>query len=380
MRITLNAIPLRPGGGLVVLRGLVQSLREKHPDWHLLVLTGSRETHESIESLGCASRVERITGPSGSVASFLWQNTKLGERLLANKTDVFVAFNHHLSKIPCPQIVYHLNLRRFCKTYRSGNPVEIVKEFLRDHSARRALSLAHANVFESYYLQEAAEKMLDKPIQLSKVIYIGLPKELLAFSNAKLETKSNSRRIVSISSLQKHKDNPTLVRMLAELSRREPEQDWQLDIAGGVSGSAWEPLKQLARQEGIENRITWHGFCNHDKLTALLQSAQCLVSASQLESFAMVPLEAMARGCPPVVADCASMPESIGSAGLLVTPGNPRAFADAVQRITYEPHLRQRLVEEGYQWVHNFQWAECGRAFAELIQQVRQPQRLLKAS
>jgi len=380
MHIAINAMPIHIGGGLTVVRGLLHGLRQVHPEWRITVFTGSRKTHESIQSLGCADHVERITGPSGSLASFRWQNSKLGERLQENKTDVFVTFNHHLFNISCPQIVYHLNLRRFCKTYRSRNPVEILKEFLRDRSARRALSLAHANVFESYYLQKTAETLLGNPIQIPKVIYIGLPKELLSLAHGRLVEETSSRRIVSISSPQKHKDNPTLVRMLAELSCREPEQNWQLDIAGGVSDSVWEPLKKLAKQEGVEDRIVWHGFCDHDKLTTLLRSAQCLVSASQLESFAMVPLEAMARGCPPVVADCTSMPESIGSAGLLVSPGNPQAFADAVQQITYEPGLRQRLVEEGYQWVSNFQWAKCGQAFAELIQQVGRPQRLLKAS
>lgn len=379
MRITLNAIPLRPGGGLVVLRGLVQSLRQVHPDWHITVLTGSRDTHESVESLSCANRVERIEGPSGSFASFLWQNRKLGEKLRENNTDVFIAFNHYLSNIPCTQIVYHLNLRRFTDTYRSRNPLEMLKEFLRDRSARQALVHAHANVFESCYLQQAAERSLNKPIRRPEVVYIGLPKELLTIAANNSATESNSRRIMAITSPQKHKDNPTLVRMLAELSRREPEQNWQLDIAGGMAASVWEPLKELAKQEGVEDQIVWHGFCDRDKLTTLLQSAQCLVSASQLESFAMVALEAMARGCPPVVADCASMPESIGSAGLLAFPGNAQSFADAVQHIAHEPNLRRQLVADGHQWIRKFQWAECGRAFSELIQEAEGRTNLLKA-
>jgi len=370
MHLAINAVPIQVGGGLTVVRGLLHSLRQIHPEWRITVFTGSCKTHESILSLDCADRVEHITGPSGSLASFRWQNSKLGERLQENNTDAFVTFNHYLSNISCPQIVYHLNLRRFCKVYRSRNPIEILKEFLRDRSARRALSFAHANVFESHYLQKAAETLLKKLIQLPKVIYIGLPKELLTLASEKSATETNSRRIVAITSPQKHKDNPTLIRMLAELSRREPEQDWRLDIAGGVSDSAWEPLKQLAEQEGVKDRIVWHGFCDHDQLTALLQSAQCLVSASQLESFAMVPLEAMARGCPPVVADCTSMPESIGSAGLLVSPGNPQAFASAVQRIAYEPNLRQQFVEEGDQWIRQFQWSTCGQSFATLIERI----------
>lgn len=380
MRITLNAFPLRPGGGLVVLRGLVQSLRQAQPDWHVTVLTSSHETHSSVESLGCADCVKRIPGLTGAFATYRWQNSKLGEMLRENSTDVFVAFNHYLPNMPCPQIIYHLNLRRFNKAYRSRMPVEILKEYLRDRSSRRALTLADANVFESRYLQEAAERCLDQSVQRSNVIYIGLPEELHALSKESCPTRNSSRRLVSITSPQQHKDNPTLIRMLAELSRREPEQHWRMDIAGGVTDSAWAPLKQLAKQEDVDDRIVWHGFCNSDKLTALLRSAQCLVSASQLESFAMVPLEAMARGCPPVVADCTSMPESIGSAGLLASPGNPQAFADAVRRIAYEPNLREQLVENGYQWILRFQWAECGQAFATLIQQLADHQKLLKAS
>jgi len=61
------------------------------------------------------------------------------------------------------------------------------------------------------------------------------------------------------------------------------------------------------------------------------------------------------------------MPESIGDAGLLATPGDAKSFASAVHRLADSPELRDDLVQRGRKRIAGFRWKECGVAFARLI-------------
>lgn len=372
MRIAINAIPIRPGGGLTVVCGLVQSLRACRPAWHISVLTAHEATYNAVDALGAANEVRPVFADASAARALAWQCTQLGDLLRRRGADALVAFNHFQPRVACPQIVYHLNLRRFCRAYRSKRPRAILEEKLRDWLAQAALRRAAANVFESQYLLQAATDSTRREIRNPSVIYVGLPDRLLA-SAASTEAHSSavpSRRMVAITSPEPHKDNTTLIRTLARLTRKAPQQDWHLDVVGGVDRAAWQPSERLAEGLGVRGRITWHGFCEQEKITELLRGALCLVSTSRMESFAMVALEAMARGCPPIVAECAAMPESIGAAGLLATPGKPAAFADAVLRLTTEAGLREQLVSRGYEWIQNFRWSECGASFAKSIEKL----------
>jgi glycosyltransferase involved in cell wall biosynthesis len=371
MHLVVNALPIRPGGGLTVLCGLVRSLHECRPSWRISVLTGCDATEQAIKLLGVTSVVLRPYEKKTSAGAFVWQFRRLGPMLRKLEASVLVGFNHFQWNVPCPQVVYHLNLRRFCRDYRSRRPSDVVQEQLRDWLARKALRHADANVFESAFLRKAAQVCLGRAPRNSSVVYIGLPDELLNLPDRILDAASCSRRLVSITSPEPHKDNVTLVRMLANLVRKTPQEDWHLDIAGGVDAAAWKPIRRLAEDLGVGSRIRWHGFCDQNAITRILTGALCLVAASQLESFAMVALEAMARGCPPVVADCAAMPESIGDAGLLVRPGLPKSFAESVRQIAAEPELRNRLVRCGLERVQQFRWSNCGRDFAAIIERLK---------
>ena len=81
----------------------------------------------------------------------------------------------------------------------------------------------------------------------------------------------------------------------------------------------------------------------------------------------MVALEAMGRGCPAVVADCTSMPESVGNAAILVQPGDPVGFAEAVLQLHDEPKDREKLITLGYEHVKSFRWNRCGQQFADVF-------------
>ncbi|MBA2689316.1 MAG: glycosyltransferase, partial [Burkholderiales bacterium] len=93
-----------------------------------------------------------------------------------------------------------------------------------------------------------------------------------------------------------------------------------------------------------------------EKLARLIASCDALVHAGAQETFGLVVLEAMACGLPVVAVQQGAVAELIDeSYGVLVRPGNSRAFADAIESL-YSQDLRvlgerARLVtEENYSW------------------------------
>ena len=80
---------------------------------------------------------------------------------------------------------------------------------------------------------------------------------------------------------------------------------------------------------------------------------------SRFEGMPNALLEAMAAGLPSVVSDASPGPlemVSDGEHGLVVPTENHRAFAEALQRLMGDPHLRVRCGEAARTKLRNLDW------------------------
>jgi glycosyltransferase involved in cell wall biosynthesis len=74
-----------------------------------------------------------------------------------------------------------------------------------------------------------------------------------------------------------------------------------------------------------------------------------LVLASEVESYGMVVVEALAHGVPVIATNVGGLPEALGSTadgrrpGVLVPPVDPRAFAEALRSWLTDAELREAL-------------------------------------
>jgi glycosyltransferase involved in cell wall biosynthesis len=150
-----------------------------------------------------------------------------------------------------------------------------------------------------------------------------------------------------VSSIQPHKDNEVCLEALAHLRKTQPGIAWTMTFAGGQSVEQWAGLQRFAGELGVRDAVEFLGPVDKNRLADLLNTSLCLVSASRIESFCMVAVEAMAAGCPPVVANATSMPESVGDAALIVEPGSHEQFADAVSTLHHDRDAREALIQRG---------------------------------
>jgi glycogen(starch) synthase len=137
-------------------------------------------------------------------------------------------------------------------------------------------------------------------------------------------------------------------------------------VAG--SGTHEAELKLLARRLGLDAHGTFMGWIGDDVLHSLYRIADLCVVPSIYEPFGLVALEAMASGCPCIVADTGGLREVVPNAdvGLRFRSRNPRLLAMMIERVLYDDTLRERLVAEASVHVLRFDWNDVARQTAQV--------------
>ena len=123
-------------------------------------------------------------------------------------------------------------------------------------------------------------------------------------------------------------------------------------------GSQRAGLEQLARQTGIGDRVTFAGSVSNEDLVGLYADALAVVYAPFDEDFGYVTLEAFLSGKPVVTAsDSGGTLEFVtdGENGFVCAPA-PEALAAAIDRLTTEPALVQRLGTAGRNRAQSVTW------------------------
>lgn len=364
-RIFVNAINLRVGGGPQVVGALLSSFSS---DNDYTVLWNDHRAREQIAGLvGDRPNIHYLApgAPVSSLGAFGWLMTRLASVLRREKAELVLGVNHHFPTAGIPQVIYHMNVLRFARPpaglFHSGE----IADRLRDWRARRSLVLADANVFESKYLATLAREAA-ATIRNERTIYIGLKNG--ETDHAAIADGPVGPDILAITSTAPHKDNTVLIDMLSELHRRRPDVPWRLRIAGGNGAASFPDLVARAVAAGIDSRIDWLGYLDHDSLAAIGAKSLCLVTASRIESFCMVALEAMSWGCPAIVANATAMPESVEDAGLLAEPGDVDGFTRQVLQLWDNRDLRKDLAARGKILAAKRTWAQAAREFEGLFQ------------
>ena len=129
-------------------------------------------------------------------------------------------------------------------------------------------------------------------------------------------------------------------------------------VAG--SGTAEHDLHQQARDLGLDAHGTFLGWIGDDVLHSLYRIADLTVVPSIYEPFGLVALEAMASGCPCLVADTGGLREVVPNedVGLRFRSRDPGSLAAMAERLLTDEALRDRLVAEASEHVLAFDWAD----------------------
>ncbi|WP_419177967.1 glycosyltransferase [Brevibacterium linens] len=147
-------------------------------------------------------------------------------------------------------------------------------------------------------------------------------------------TRAVPPRVLFVGRLSSEKHAADIVEAVA---KTDPELGLEADIVGG--GDQEEPLKQLAEERGIADRVHVLGKISDKDLMEAYQRCTffCMPSTAELQSIAT--LEALASRKPVVLADAVALPHLVrdGVNGYLFPPRDTDALADRFTRICRMP-------------------------------------------
>jgi glycogen(starch) synthase len=130
-------------------------------------------------------------------------------------------------------------------------------------------------------------------------------------------------------------------------------------VAG--SGTHEAELKAQAQRLGLDAHGKFLGWIGDDALHSLYRIADLCVVPSIYEPFGLVALEAMASGCPCIVADTGGLREVVPAGervGLRFNGGDAEHLGVMIERLLVDRALRDRLVAEASEHVLRFDWSD----------------------
>ena len=170
--------------------------------------------------------------------------------------------------------------------------------------------------------------------------------------------------IMLLGSSAKHKN----IDIILKQARGLDEAGIDIVVVGASSGIFAADTPAAVHQSNIHRA----GYVGDDDLAALYEGALCLVFPSRTEGFGIPPLEAMARGCPVISSNAASLAEVGGDAVIYVGPDDADRWRDAVIGLSTNPDLRAAMAAKGRKQATLFSWKRSAQLYIEEISRLRQ--------
>jgi glycosyltransferase involved in cell wall biosynthesis len=154
--------------------------------------------------------------------------------------------------------------------------------------------------------------------------------------------RCTAARLVHVASLNRVKDQPTMLRALAALAHAGV--DFHLDVVG--EDTLGGETQRLAGELGLASRVRFHGFLPQRQLRPVIEGAHLMVISSRHETGPLVLLEAAAAGVPTVGTAVGHIAEWAPTAASAVPVADPPALARAIAQVLADEELRLQLAHE----------------------------------
>lgn len=240
------------------------------------------------------------------------------------------------------------------------SPAQTQQLFL---SEQRALNAATAVIVTSAMTGKILTEQFSIPSTKITVALPGTDRQEFAACN------NHPPVLLTLATLTRRKAHDVLIDALACLQHLE----WSARFVGGMDfDPAWTThLKNKVNAYGLEQRILFVG--NVDNSAAEFSRADVFVLPSLFEGYGMAFAEALSFGLPIIAARAGAVPDVVPeSAGILVTPNDIDALADALQKLLIDSALRKQLQAGAQAAAHSLpEWRTSATLVENLFEKIK---------
>jgi glycosyltransferase involved in cell wall biosynthesis len=311
---------------------LLPLLARRGIDVRLLTLDGRGPFFEALEAAGV---------PSACVADRPGRlYPRAARTMLRMPTDVVVSrapSAHGLAALTAlrPSVAWAVNWHRPPGLALSGRRRAILRAVLRRADVAVAVSASQGDELLGLGVRAEAIKVIPNGTDFSAV-----PDQRDA-ARAGLGLQDTDVAALLVGRLEPQKRVDVFVDAIARAQRSAP------DVVGLVAGTGPELGALSAQVESQGARVSLLGA--RDDMQSVFAAADLLCLTSEFEALPFVLLEAMASALPVVASRIGDLPEVVvdNQTGILVSPGDRQAVADAIVRLAADPALRHEMGQAG---------------------------------
>jgi glycosyltransferase involved in cell wall biosynthesis len=173
---------------------------------------------------------------------------------------------------------------------------------------------------------------------------------------------------LSVGTLEPRKNQRRLLRAYAEL-RARAARTLPLVLAGG-QGWMMNDFEDLVAELGLKTDVILTGYISDDALQWLYENCFAFVYPSLFEGFGLPVLEAMSCGAAVITSTTTSLPEIVGTAGVLVDPHQEEAITAAMRGLAVDEVLRDRLRRDGLAQATRFSWRRTAEQVLDIYHEL----------
>jgi len=173
--------------------------------------------------------------------------------------------------------------------------------------------------------------------------------------------------ILYIGRLNRRKNLQVLIAAFNAFKRgRGQERPHQLVVFGRRD---FLPAEDMATIDASPYRgdVIFTGYVPDGHLPLLYGLATLFVYPSLFEGFGLPCLEAMACGCPVVTSNTTSLPEVVGTAGILINPNDHMEICKAMEELVNDAGKRAVLIARGRERARQFTWQRTAAKFLDIV-------------
>ncbi len=258
----------------------------------------------------------------------------------------FTAFKSYIKQYGVPDIIHAHNAmyagilaNKIKAKYNipyiiTEHSTHFARGILTDNRLLAKMRIAYQNSTANYAVSIPFCHLLNK--QFQNISFSYLPNVIDPYLESRVSKIPEKNRgtftFLNIAELHPKKNQQLLIEAFALLREDTECADAKLLIVG--TGVEKDNLEVLIKEKHLQKDVSLLGLLNREKLVEEIQSADCIVLSSDVETFGVVLIEAMLFGKPVISTRCGG-PESFVTPdnGILVDTHNPQMLADAMKEM-----------------------------------------------
>ncbi|MDA1049749.1 MAG: glycosyltransferase family 4 protein [Planctomycetota bacterium] len=341
--------------GYRFLPGVVRSLLDRPS---LIRWATKRVSSTSPKTLGTLT-VSMLRGDQGYQAT---EVTKICDWLSKTVHPDLVNFSNVMIAGCVPHLKRQLNVPVVVTLQGDDIFLESLPEPYKSQALSEIRKLVeHVDAFltHSQYYARFMSEYLGIPPEKFRVVPLGIDTRDFPTLDHSVEARQDAPKTIGyLARLAPEKGLHVLVDAFIELRNREATRDARLEIAGwlGENNRAYAEA-EFAKlgAAGLEDHYHYAGSIGREEKVAFLHRLDVFsVPTTYREPKGLFVLEALAAGVPVVLPSHGAFPELLESTGggRLVTPNDPIALADELEKTLLDRPTSRRLGQEGAKAVH----------------------------